>query len=58
LFEIYSPDLVQAQNEFLIALNNNSDANSSLIEASKKKLELFGLTSNQIEDLKNSGKIN
>jgi Cu(I)/Ag(I) efflux system membrane fusion protein len=57
LFEIYSPDLAQAQNEFLIALNSG-DTNSSLIEASKKKLELFGLTSNQIEDLENSGKIN
>jgi Cu(I)/Ag(I) efflux system membrane fusion protein len=58
LFEIYSPDLVQAQNEYLIALSNSGDANSSLIEASKKKLELLGLTINQIEDLKNSGKIN
>lgn len=58
LFEIYSPDLVQAQNEFLIALSNSGDANSSLIDASKKKLELFGLTTNQIEDLKNSGKLN
>jgi Cu(I)/Ag(I) efflux system membrane fusion protein len=58
LFEIYSPDLVQAQNEYLIALSNNRNENNSLIEASQKKLELFGLTSNQIEDLKNSGKIN
>jgi Cu(I)/Ag(I) efflux system membrane fusion protein len=58
LFEIYSPDLVLAQNEYLIALSNNRNENSSLIEASKKKLELFGLSSNQIEDLKNSGKIN
>lgn len=58
LFEIYSPDLAQAQNEYLIALNNGGDANSSLIDASKKKLELFGLTSDQIDDLKNSGKIN
>lgn len=58
LFEIYSPDLIQAQNEYLIALSNNRNENNSLIEASKKKLELFGLTSNQIEDLKNSGKIN
>lgn len=57
LFEIYSPDLIQAQNEFRIALNNSGDANSSLIEASRKKLELFGLTSNQIEDLKNSGEL-
>jgi len=58
LFEIYSPDLVQAQNEFLIALSNRGDTNSSLIEASKKKLELFGLTENQIEELRNSGKLN
>lgn len=58
LFEIYSPDLVQAQNDYLIALSNNKNQNSSLIEASKKKLELFGLTSNQIDELKNSGKIN
>ena len=29
-----------------------------MLEASKKKLELFGLTPNQIDDLKNSGKIN
>ena len=58
LFEIYSPDLVQAQNDYLIALSNNKNQNSTLTEASKKKLELFGLTSNQIDELKNSGKIN
>jgi len=58
LFEIYSPDLVQAQNEFLIALSSNKNENNSLTEASKKKLELFGLTSSQIDDLKNSEKIN
>ena len=58
LFEIYSPDLVQAQNDYLIAFSNNKNPNSSLTEASKKKLELFGLTSNQIDELKNAGKIN
>lgn len=58
LFEIYSPDLVQAQNDYLIAFSNNKNQNSSLTEASKKKLELFGLTSNQIDELKNAGKIN
>ena len=57
LFEIYSPDLVQAQNEFLIALRSNKNENNSLTEASRKKLELFGLTSDQIEDLKKSGEI-
>lgn len=58
LFEIYSPDLVQAQNEYLIALSNNRDGNNSLVEASKKKLELLGLTTNQIKDIENSVKIN
>ena len=57
LFEIYSPDLVQVQNEFLIALSSNKNENSSLLEASRKKLELFGLTSDQIEELKKSGEI-
>ncbi|MBK9097415.1 MAG: efflux RND transporter periplasmic adaptor subunit [bacterium] len=58
LFEIYSPDLVQAQNEYLIALGNSKNENITLAEASKKKLELFGLTPSQIEALKNSGEIN
>jgi len=57
LFEIYSPDLVQAQNEFLIALRSNKNENNSMTEASRKKLELFGLTSSQIDVLKNSGEI-
>jgi len=57
LFEIYSPDLVQAQNEFLIALSSNKNENNSLLDASKKKLELFGLTDNQIDELKKAGEI-
>ena len=57
LFEIYSPDLVQAQNEYLIALNNSSTTNS-LLKASKKKLEIFGLTQDQIQTLEKSKEIN
>ena len=57
LFEIYSPDLVQAQNEYLIALNNSSNS-TSLLKASKKKLEIFGLTSDQIQMLKKTREIN
>ncbi|MCK9210804.1 MAG: efflux RND transporter periplasmic adaptor subunit [Ignavibacteriaceae bacterium] len=57
LFEIYSPDLVQAQNEYLIALSNASNS-SSLINASKKKLEIFGLTSDQIQSLEKTREIN
>ncbi len=58
LFEIYSPDLVQAQNDFLIALNSSKSQDNSLVEVSQKKLELLGFTSSQIDDLKKSGKIN
>lgn len=56
LFEIYSPDLVQAQNEYLIALNSSSNS-SSLLKAAKKKLEIFGLTSEQIQTLEKTKEI-
>ena len=56
LFEIYSPDLVQAQNEYLITLNNSSNS-TSLLKASKKKLEIFGLTSEQIQTLEKTREI-
>ena len=56
LFEIYSPDLVQAQNEYLIALNNSQ--NSSLQKAAKKKLEIFGITQDQILTLEKTKEIN
>lgn len=57
LFEIYSPDLVQAQNEYLIALNNSSNS-TSLLNATKKKLEIFGLTPEQIQTLEKTREIN
>ncbi len=57
LFEIYSPDLVQAQNEYLIALNNSSNS-TFLLKASKKKLEIFGLTTEQIQVLEKTKEIN
>ena len=57
LFEIYSPDLVQAQNDYLVALSNNKNEINPLLDASKKKLELFGLTADQIDELKKSGEI-
>lgn len=56
LFEIYSPDLVQAQNEYLIALDKSANS-SSLLAASKKKLELMGLTTEQINELENTHEI-
>lgn len=58
LFEIYSPDLLQAQNDYVLALSNNkNNENSSLLTAAQNRLEVFGMTSAQLEELKNSRKI-
>lgn len=58
LFEIYSPDLVQAQNDFLIALTGAQQIdNSSLVAAAKNKLELFGMTTAQITEIESTRKI-
>ncbi len=56
LFEIYSPDLVQAQNEYLIALSNSNSG--SMLKAAKKKLEIFGITQDQIQNLERTKEIN
>ena len=47
LFEIYSPELVQVQNDYLISLNNQN----GILSETRKKLLLFGLTENQIAQL-------
>ncbi len=65
LFELYSPDLVSAQREFLLALGNVdidtgggtgflriAGMNHQLLEASREKLRVhFGLTDGQMERL-------
>lgn len=55
LVDIYSPDLVVAQQELLIALENR--ANTNLIASVRKKLELWGLTTAQIDDLVKEKKV-
>lgn len=58
LFEIYSPDLVQAQNDFLIALTGMQQIdNSSLVTAAKNKLALLGMTTAQIKEIEETRKI-
>lgn len=49
LFEIYSPEIIQAENEYLIALANANAG--SLLASARKKLELSGVTGRQIEEL-------
>jgi membrane fusion protein, copper/silver efflux system len=54
LFDIYSPDIVQAANEYVQALRSGSQSqtNASVIKA---KLALMGLTEGQIRDLDSAG---
>lgn len=52
LLEIYSPELITAQQEMLIALGTaNQRLGSSLVESSRHKLRRWGLTEEQIDSL-------
>jgi len=53
LFELYSPELVNAQREFLTALKNGQ---SSLRKAARERLSYLGLSKSQIDDLQRSKK--
>ena len=55
LVEIYSPDLLLAQQELLVALD--SPRNASLVESAKRKLLLWGLTQEQVDDLVRDKKV-
>jgi Cu(I)/Ag(I) efflux system membrane fusion protein len=55
LVEIYSPDLVVAQQEMLLALE--STRGSSLVESSTRKLLRWGLTQAQVDELVRRRKI-
>jgi membrane fusion protein, copper/silver efflux system len=55
LFELYSPQLVNAQEEYVIALKSQ---NRILIKASKDRLVSLGITRGQIKQLQKTRKIN
>jgi membrane fusion protein, copper/silver efflux system len=68
LFTIYSPDLVAAQQEYLLALKSkkyladspfkeSQESSQSLIDAAKKKLQLWDITEQQFEELEKSDKV-
>ena len=68
LLSIYSPELVTAQEEYLTALKSIEELqNTEYIElrrsveqtvtAAKSKLELYGLTLSQIEDIRDRGEV-
>ncbi len=55
LVEIYSPDLLVAQQELLIALEGSRG--QALVESAKRKLSLWGLTQAQVDALVRDKKI-
>ena len=68
LLNIYSPDLVSAQEEYLLALRNLKSLEKSpvkemaegarrLAEASRRRLEYFDVSAGQIETLKSTGQV-
>jgi Cu(I)/Ag(I) efflux system membrane fusion protein len=62
LFQIYSPDLVQAQNDYLIGLSGISGIDGKknsdqLLTATRKKMELLGLTDEQIQELETTREV-
>ena len=54
LFELYSPELVNAQEEYLAALRSK---NRNLIKASKSRLRSLGLRDSHINDLQKKRKV-
>lgn len=54
LFSLYSPELLQAQNELLATRKWTSDA-GSVLEAARRKLELLGMTSKEIDRVVETG---
>ena len=65
LFDIYSPDLLTAQQEYLIALQqmrgpsarNSRKESDRMLEASRTRLAYWDLTDEQIAQLETAGKI-
>jgi len=55
--EIYAPDLLAAQQEYLALLNLNSvDSDNSLKQAARNRLKLLGMTEAEITAITKSGK--
>ncbi len=55
LFEIYSPDLYNAQLNYLVALRTEANASGPLTHAALTRLQLFDASEDFIEQLKQSG---
>jgi Cu(I)/Ag(I) efflux system membrane fusion protein len=61
LLEIYSPDLVAAQQEYLLALkaqNIPGNAGLSVLNSAREKLRLWDISDQQVENLEQTGQVN
>jgi RND family efflux transporter MFP subunit len=58
LFEIYSPELVSAQEEYLLALKFEkiTERANSLLNSTRTRLLLWDISENQIKEIEESGK--
>jgi Cu(I)/Ag(I) efflux system membrane fusion protein len=57
LFDLYSPDLYVAQEEYLQAWKNRGkDGSDDVLKSTRKKLEYFDITPEQIKELEQRGK--
>ena len=57
LFTIYSPELVSAEQEYLLVINNPYSAgNKDLVHAAEQKLRLWNITGAQIHQIRKAGK--
>lgn len=57
LLELYSPELVAAQQEYLLARQNYGESDSyALLQSADQKLSLLGLSARQITELNSNGK--
>jgi len=54
LFDLYSPELVAAQEEYLLALRSQGAA-SALAQAARRRLELWNIDERDLEDLTRRG---
>ena len=68
LIDLYSPDLVAAQQEYLLAVNNNrtlakspfspiAEGAQQLLDASRTRLKYWDISDRQIAELEKSGKV-
>jgi Cu(I)/Ag(I) efflux system membrane fusion protein len=57
LFDLYSPELLTEQQNYIYLISNDPE-NASIIEASKQKLLLYGMSAQQINSLAVAKRVN